>query len=172
MIYYQIHNKDGLITQAISPAVCFSRLLAETDMNKEYIGNDGKSVSFTEENITKLLSNYPSLNLFKHEEDRPTLKIKSIEVEYLNDIGGIFADMPEEGDFKINDQTCTDYQVTKHWEFSVRTVVDGQVTGNAINVCSHQNMLDAYQHKGCWHVRWDHPTKDKYINFIFDFASL
>lgn len=169
MQLYAICDSSGIVSRAIDLSVCLTRLKAETQHLARYTDNDNNPVFFTENDLAALMQKYTTLKLTKVGEASPSIAVKSRSVECLNDIEGFFKEIPDDRPFTINGKKCSKFQVTKRWEFAVNIPHESGVSTKMI-VCSHQDLLDAYKHKDCWHVRWQHPTKDKHLNFIFDFT--
>ena len=153
----------------INAQVCFDRIKSEifNQFDSCIVTAEGKSFPAEEVAVLELLAALDKplelYNAYEGEREKtPFITITPRPYQYLNELGGLIAALPQDPTqkpFKINGQICTGFNVRTRWEF----VVDGKIA-----VLTHQDMLDAYEHKGDWHTRWTSHDGKAFVNFVFE----
>jgi hypothetical protein len=168
MALYTIFDYCGEPSKTFFLEICLKRVVECLDSEATYQDINGVPLIFTEDAFQLLFEQQQTLHIVKSDDVKLVIRVEKKKFKCVSEVGGIFSELPSNGSFTINGQICDGFNVGNSWEFRVKD--ENGRTG--LTVCSHQEMLDAYKHNGCWHVRWQHPFLDRHYNFIFDFTPL
>lgn len=177
MNLYTITENNGDTTRTICSKTCIKRAIIDAKMASEkpyydsdFVDQDGNNIVLNHDYLEHYFLSSNQLVFCDSKSKEPLVTIDVVRTEFIEQWGGIFPLFTQEqGEkphpFQINGQDCTGFSVGRKWEFYVKTD-----TGTNQICLSHQDLLDAYEHKGDWHARWVHPVTGKLLNFIFTFS--